>query len=483
MSDCDGICSATIIYDFIKKISPNQPLIYFVHTGKQHGLSQSAEENIPLQAIENNVKLLIVPDAGSNNFNEFTLLKEVGIDTICLDHHEVTAPISERNENGIVINHHLGEGLNISLSGAGVSYQFVKAYCEYYDYLLGNSYLDLVATSIISDVCNMTSTENYAFVKAGFANITNPMLKAMYDEFNTRGNNPMGVSWGTAPKINAVFRSSDMEIKHILFKSMIGEYNIQEAVELLKENHATQSKIVRQVFNKIKSDLDLNHKVVIGYTDAENKGFTGLIANKLMGEYNKPALVLRDYGKQELSGSMRSPIEIANEITETGLAVCKGHLSSAGIELKKENLQKLIDWFDTLEISSVKSVACCIEPKDISLTLCKQCSENMLLWGGSEQSGVSQPKFYIRFETTPDLVTVFAKKTKTVKFEFGKASILKFMAKQDDVDLLKNNKCLVEAIVTLDVNEYNSFKSPQAKIENWEITAVENKELDWSDLF
>ena len=107
----------------------------------------------------------------------------------------------------------------------------------------------------------------------------------------------------------------------------------------------------------------------------------------------------------------------------------------------------------------------------------------MLLWGGSEASGIPQPKFYITFETTPDKITVFAKRTKTVKFTFGDVNILKFMAKADDVEVLQSGKCRVQTLVTLGVNEWNDVESPQAIIDTWEIEKIEEDGFNWEDLF
>ena len=64
-SDCDGIMSTVIAYDFLKNqgLSPN----VLFHTGKQHGITVSNEENIVEQTINCGATLLWVPDAGSGN--------------------------------------------------------------------------------------------------------------------------------------------------------------------------------------------------------------------------------------------------------------------------------------------------------------------------------------------------------------------------------------------------------------------------------
>ena len=491
--DADGYCSASLIHHFIKRISHKQDIVCFYHVGKQHGLSQSKEEDIVQQVIDSKVNLMIVPDAGSNDEAQCTTLKAHGIDCLILDHHEITV----ENPNAIIINHHLGKGLNTSLSGTGVVYKFVKAYCNQYGIYLGEAYLDLVATSLVTDNCNMTHPENFAYVKAGFDNMTNPMLKAMYKAFNTRGDTPNGVAWGTGPKINAVCRGNNMELKEHLFKALSQEYKdedkIEEVIELLGKNHKEQSEIVEKLVKKIRPTLDLSHKVLVGYIEPEFKGNSGLIANKLTGEYNKPSLILREqsYGWRKpvmLTGSMRSPVDVAQRINESGLATCQGHLSACGIWFPKDNLDELIRWFDKQDLASesIKPVTAKLTPQQVTLGLCHACSDDMVMWGGSDSSGIPQPKFYLSFEVNPMDVIVYAKRTKTVKFSFGNVSVLKFRAKKEDVDLLMSGKCRVEVLSTLSVNEWNGVESPQCQIEEWEINRVEEKdvsETSWEDLF
>ena len=72
--DVDGNLSAALIVKFLLHFTNN--LVYFFHTGKGHGLVQNNEEDIVQQAIDANINLLIVPDAGTNNTNQCKILKQ-----------------------------------------------------------------------------------------------------------------------------------------------------------------------------------------------------------------------------------------------------------------------------------------------------------------------------------------------------------------------------------------------------------------------
>lgn len=482
-SDSDGYCSATIIYRFIKSLAPNLHIVVFLHNGKEHGLTKNKTENIVQQILESYISLMIIPDAGSNDVNQCQVLKNHNIDTIILDHHEIT----ENNNAAIVVNHHLGEDLNVNLSGAGVTYKCVQAYCDLYNIDIGDKYLDLVATSLVTDMCDMTSKENYVYAKYGLTHVTTPLLKAMFKAFNKDGDTPHAISWNTGPKINAVCRGGTMEEKQNIFYAFVGEYDIDEAVQNATEVHKRQGEESKKLTKKVEKTVDMNHKVLVGFSEPEYKNYSGLIANKLTGSYGKPSLVLREINPTTWTGSLRSPVDIADSINKTKLAKCQGHLSACGITVSKSNLDKLINWFDNQDLEPVKNVAGIIDPNNVTNKLCGVCQDNMLMWGGSEGAKLVQPKFYVNFETVPNEVIVFAKKTKTVKFNFKNGmSILKFVAKQDDVEMLTTQKCCVEAIVTLENNEWNGRKYPQGKVTEWEITPIDSKvetEDNWEDWF
>ena len=477
--DVDGQLSAALIVKFLLRFTNN--LAYFFHVGKGHGLVQNKEENIPQQVLDSGVSLLIAPDSSTNDAPQCQWLKSNGVDAIICDHHEVTTP----NPYAIIINHHLGEGLNTALSGTGVTHKFAISCAESWNIDLGDLYYDLVATSIISDVCELTTLENRAYVKYGFEHITDPMLELMFNKFNRKGNNPIGVSWGTAPPINSLCRGDDQQAKIDFFMALIGKGDMDEGISIARKAHNEQSKIVKTIYEEIEPDLDQSHKVVIGYTTEEYKGYTGLIANKITGNFGKPSLVLRELNTTTWSGSLRSPVDIADKINESKLAKCQGHLSAAGCVVKKSNLNRLIKWFDALPLDAdpERQVAAILKPSQITSSLCHTCSDDMVLWGSSDGNKIVQPKFYLEFETSPSDVQVFVKKTTTVKITKDDVSFLKFQCDDETAQLLQRERCKVSMIVTLSVNEWNGVESPQGTVDSWEVEKVDEDDDDWRDWF
>ena len=81
-SDPDGFCSAAMMYSYIKKMNADYPVNYILHArAKTHGLDDDI-------VISDDTKLLIIPDAGTNDTEQCRELSEKGMDILILDHHE-----------------------------------------------------------------------------------------------------------------------------------------------------------------------------------------------------------------------------------------------------------------------------------------------------------------------------------------------------------------------------------------------------------
>lgn len=476
--DSDGVMSATIAYDFLKK--QRVQTIVFWHTGKQHGIGPSKDEDMLQQIINSGITLLWIPDAGSGDVNPCKKLKQLGIDTIITDHH-----LAKDNPYAIVINCHFGEDLNSNLTGAGVTDKFIEGYCEQYD-IERPDYSDLVAFSLISDVADLTSLENRAYIVKAQEQ-SNDFLVHMSSKLGRDENfTPHNISWNLSPKINAVQRSDDMDAKRMLFKAFVGEADKDEALAIASKLHREQISRTKAIYEEINSDIDNSHKVIVCFGDTADKNYLGLVANKIMGNYGKPVIILREANSTTWTGSLRSPVPVAEQINQSKLAQCQGHSTACGITIKKSNLNRLIKWFDALPLDTdpERQVTAILKPNQITLPLCHACSDDMVLWGASEGNKIVQPKFYLEFETSPNDIQVFVKKTTTVKITKGDVSFLKFQCDNEMARLLQHNRCKISMIVTLGVNEWNGVESPQGTVESWEVEKVGDEvEESWEDLF
>ena len=309
-SDMDGACSAALTTIFLKSLGVGNHQV-FAHNGKQHGITDLVE-----QILEADIDFLFIPDAGTNEVESCKVLKEHGIDIVVLDHHLVEKP----NPYAIIVNPYLGDGLNTKISGTGVVYKFCEAYysrykgCEWAE--CGNT-MDIVAVSLVSDVCDLSSLENRAFIEYGLSDPDNEFLCHLFTKKCTRrGVTPEGISWDVAPLGNALARSDEQETKLLFFKALVGEIDFEEALKDITRVKRQQDNAVKAVVEELEPTLDMSHKAIVGFSDAENKSFLGLIANKFCGANNKPVFLFRELNKDKWSGSMRSPVPLAEKINE-----------------------------------------------------------------------------------------------------------------------------------------------------------------------
>lgn len=467
--DCDGMCSATIIRNFLNTYYDIDPVIY-IRQGKAHGLRASASEDIVEQIKTDGIQLMIIPDAGTNDAPECHDLKAHGCDTLILDHHKVEVD----NPDAVIVNHHLGDGLNTALSGTGVTAKFIQYYCLHIG--LDIPYMDdLVAMSIFSDSCSLIPLENRCYADVGMHRVENEMIKAMLPLADRYGVNPTGYSWAMIPLINAICRQEKIDDKRKLFDAMSGHGDIDEAIKMCKAAHRLQADEVKQIMEEVEPTLDLNHKVVVGYAKPQDANLIGLVANKFMSKYHKPIILLRPMNTTTWSGSFRSPVPLNEIINQSGYGKALGHDFAAGVYVKKADLSKLIDYLDTIDFSDEPEieVTACINTSDVNVKMCQMCEDNKELYG----KDIPEPTFFFQGVIYPENVQMFKKRTTTIKVTLDGMDFLMFMANQDQIDdFTFSGPKLVNIVATLSTNTWNNVTTKQGKIKNYSLEKV--KELD-----
>lgn len=292
---------------------------------------------------------------------------------------------------------------------------------------------------------------------------------------------PHCIGWSISPKINAVFRNGDAKLKEQMFYAFADEADIDDTIKLLGRCHRQQSDAVRQLYQDIQANLRCYRNFVIGVIPAEYKSYTGLVASKLCGQYNRPAIVLREVNPTLWSGSFRSPMPIATLINSSGLATAQGHEASAGIAIKKANLNQFCEWLDnqTLYVTDEHEVAACLDIADITLELCERIERYSHLWCND----LPIPLFFSEF-TIPSNTTVLCGKAGNT---FRYTPFIKFGCKEQEIDIFNTNTSKhIQVIYELSVNKYDGNRYPQARIVDWEIEDVDEPaepEFDWSAIF
>lgn len=488
MRGVDGICSATLTYNILRWYGiKHHNIITFFHSDKTHGLTDGIVQQIVTQ---NNISMVIVPDAGSNDVKQIQQLINKNAMVVVLDHHEVDKSnlgkldSLQRQPNFIILNNQLERRTNKDLCGTGVVFKFWQALCMDFNDIEYSYYLDLVALANIADVMDMRNLENIVFNKWGlWKGVTNPFLRALCKKYckKTNGITPEDIAWNIAPKLNAVCRSSEQETKAMVFEAFCEmREDYEEAIKTIERCYRCQRETVKKMYEKLISEQhpqDRYGKVVIKL--CENTPYTGLVANKLMEYYNKPVLLVHEDGSK-YTGSCRSPIPIREQVAAfPDIVFAQGHEHAFGVCWKRNNTRVLVDYLEQLDfnICMEQVVASTLDPSHIPTWLFYITEQYKRCWG----TGVETPKFYIpRIRINSSDIKPLGNGT-TLKFTYKDVEYVKFFASNRDTELLSigsKKPLIIDLLGSLGVNHYNGREKLQVKIDKFEIL-----EERWEDIW
>ena len=517
--DPDGFCSASMMYLYIKRMDENYPVEYILHKrAKAHGLSDDV-------IIPNDIKLLIIPDAGTNDCKECKELSEQGVDILILDHHEK----EEDNPYALIVNNQMSNSYpNKCLCGAGVVYRFLQALDDENWNEFADDYLDLCALANISDVMNMRSFETRYLTDLGLLNINNKCFKALIDAQNYSMNgkvNIHNIQWYITPILNGMIRIGSQEEKELLFRAFIEqdeffEYKkratkdkpaetIQESIydraaRLCKNAKSRQDKqkekSVEQIA-EIAQSIPFDDKVVmIDTSDILDTGLTGVVAIKIAEMFNKPCILLNKFldkktGKITYGGSARnvnhSPIESFKDIVNSTnvFNFGKGHANAFGVNLDLDKKDEAINVMNNIlrdvEYDSTYRVDFILDIEDVSIKLITELArfEDIVC------QGIEEPMLAVEnISLTKDCFEIFGKNEDTISFMIDEIKYIQFKCKEGNplYDWIQNawdeNDSVTFNIVGKpSINEYNGVRTPQIIIEDVVVidTNSNSEDEDW----
>lgn len=504
-SDVDGYTSSSIIINYIKAIYPKADIRYRIHEGKEHGIF--------IDTIPDDVDLVLIPDAGSGQFEEHEALNKRGIEIIVIDHHEC----ERESEHAIVVNNQLSPNYsNKTLTGAGMAYKFCQAVDEKLNKNEAEQFLDLVSIGNIADSADSRNLETRYFMNEGLKKIKHPLLKKLFkkQDFSTKGDkNIQNTQFFINPLINAAIRVGSSEEKDQMMRAFLlskekvpykkrGESETElvsihdDTVRILGNLKAKQKRIADaagvEIKNRIEEKSLTANKVLIVYIEGIlDKSLTGMVANQLAEEYKKPVLLARndpEKGEDILSGSIRGYDkgfikDFKKVLIDTGLfEFIEGHPNAAGFAIKRQNLilvnKVLNEKFKDIDIEEdVQNVDFEIPANQLRKEFLIKLYSYKDYWGYK----VEEPLVAItELEVDVDQIEHIGKKNKTtVKFKHGDIEYIRFKSDTDYFEKItqSNGTLILNVVGKARVNEYKGRQTPQIEIYDLEVVLTKKKEL------
>lgn len=506
--DLDGYTSGALIYLYLLRICSNLNIYpnisYMLHEKKEHGLSEDIMYKINNQQID----LLIIPDAGSNDFKQSKVLFDKGIDIVVLDHHNC----SKYNNYACVVNNQMSEKIkNKSFTGVGVVYKLCKALDDLYNVKFADDYLDLVALGCIADNGDMTDLETRYYTLKGLATIENKTNhnKLICELFNEKSKSMKGkvtidnVAFYMSPTLNCIIRGGNVEEKNILFKAFINtddkfvekirgkgevELNIQQYTMLIykklkdKQDKFVESSVETLSKQIIDYKLNTNEIIIINGSCLENNIYNRVIVNKIASKYKKHTILLLPNG-ENLSGSATGVKnkEISNFqkwCNDTKLfKFAEGHDMAFGCSIPYKNINLLYDLVRNIPSSDILHyiVDFVFNENNLNNSIVSLIGSYDYIWGNKLEA----PLFTIEnINVNKKNIRIMGGNKDTIKFTFNGIEFLKFKTNEEEYKKIINgdNENVKFTIIGIfKINEYRGCSIPQVIIENYDFEQTEER--------
>ena len=211
--------------------------------------------------------------------------------------------------------------------------------------------LQLVALAALADIMPMKD-ENRIFVRNGIASIKKLRPRAGLAELFNRLNiniealTSTDLSWTVIPALNAAGRmgQSDLALKLLISENPREREQLANTIYDLNE---TRKNLVSEACYKVHETAEQSlavhsNKLCICVDQCINKGVTGIVATRLMQDFNVPTIAIT-YENEICTGSMRScrGFVATNFLDSLGDIYINhgGHNFAAGFSFYKENLE------------------------------------------------------------------------------------------------------------------------------------------------
>lgn len=359
--DVDGTTGTAILFALLGKLGANVSFHIPMRLEDGYGLNSDALRKLA----EEGMKVIVTVDCGISALDEADLARELGIDLIVTDHHEM----KETLPAAMLVHPRLpgSEYPFGGISGSCVAFKLawavaqrasggVKVTDELREFLLDA--MGLAALGVVADVVPLRD-ENRVFTRHGLKRlITKPSmgLRALFDVAKlTDKLTSEDVSFKLGPRINAAGRLGCAR----LVVELLTTTSPKKATEIAEflEGQNTQRQTYERKATAHAKEMIAEHgwadapAIVLGHSATEwHQGVVGIVAGRLADQFGKPTLVVALKENDEPStGSGRS---VAGFELHKALEACAdvleghgGHAAAVGLRVKPSNLDALRERF------------------------------------------------------------------------------------------------------------------------------------------
>lgn len=338
--DCDGICATAIMVKLFKDISIDCNYYIPSRTKEGYGLNNAIVNN----AHNNGFDCILCVDNGVAASSQIEYAKSLGIETYIIDHHEYAC---EPKCIGFIHPNILGEDYNDMCAGGLCS-------------LVSNSFRYDELTTVLGGIATLADMVSVL----GFNRyLLDETIKILSIKRITPINLLLGsseitytnIQYNVIPKINSVSRLDDLLNVNYVVKYLLSDGpETHDYFTKIETINNSRKELSTKMFNKARNIVDSSKNIITIFDEEFKEGICGLIANKLVEEFNKPAIVFARNGN-ELKGSGRcipgfNLYEYISNIKEI-LSTFGGHEQAIGLSLDEDKYNSLLQYIESNPIT------------------------------------------------------------------------------------------------------------------------------------
>ncbi|MDX1387182.1 MAG: single-stranded-DNA-specific exonuclease RecJ [bacterium] len=357
--DVDGTTATVLLLNFLQAVGAK--VDYYIPHRMKEGYSLNCEALDQLAA--KGTKVLITVDKGISAVAEARHARDLGMDLIITDHHEVppelpvaSAILNPKQKDdtfpgkelaGVGVAYYLIIGLRRALRDAGRLPDREPNLRQA---------LDLVAVGTIADLAPLKGL-NRVLVREGLKVLSRTQRTGLQALKNVAGISEEvradQVAFQIGPRINAAGRLQDASLGvQLLLTEDEGE--ARRLAEQLDRANVSRREMEDQICEEATHIIDHQgyrekYRSLVLFHEKWHSGVIGIVASRLVERFHLPTILLTA-DEKGLKGSARS---IKNFNLVAGLRECAslltkfgGHAYAAGLSLKEENLEKFREAFD-----------------------------------------------------------------------------------------------------------------------------------------
>ena len=359
--DVDGLTSVALLFDLLSaigvEVSPFLPL----RLEEGYGLSLEAFQRC---VEETRPTLLITVDCGTNSVESVQRARELGIDVIITDHHEVGdviapahAVMNPRRSPDAALHVLAGVGVAFKLAHAVLKIARQQGRTEAWVQTDPREFLDLVALGTVADLVPLLH-ENRIFVHHGLHHLNHTKrvgLRALIDVAKiTKDIDTYEVGFLLGPRLNASGRlgNARMSLQLLLSRSPAEAGPLATQLdEANRERQQVERTIVEELKGRISSTDRLTHLHSIVEAEADwHPGVVGIVASRLVQQFHRPTVVIGMDDLGRAKGSCRSipGLNMVEVLEECHAMLTKhgGHAMAAGLEIEWDKIPAFRQKFD-----------------------------------------------------------------------------------------------------------------------------------------